>query len=93
MLIDAHNHPNWHGHDADRTLANMGQLNGENLERRYRERGHGYFENWFAARPSCPRSAGTAISEHAAAVVHRRRVWQVLDGHAIEPPDGAPATP
>lgn len=23
MLIDAHNHPNWHGHDADRLLANM----------------------------------------------------------------------
>ena len=23
MLIDAHNHPNWHGHDADRILANM----------------------------------------------------------------------
>ena len=25
MLIDAHNHPNWHGHDADRILANMEQ--------------------------------------------------------------------
>ena len=23
MIIDAHNHPNWHGHDADRILANM----------------------------------------------------------------------
>lgn len=23
MLIDAHNHPNWHGHDADRILENM----------------------------------------------------------------------
>ncbi len=25
MLIDAHNHPNWHGHDADRILADMEQ--------------------------------------------------------------------
>lgn len=23
MIIDAHNHPNWHGYDADRILANM----------------------------------------------------------------------
>ena len=23
MLIDAHNHPNWHGHDAERILENM----------------------------------------------------------------------
>ena len=23
MLIDAHNHPNWHGHDAARILKNM----------------------------------------------------------------------
>lgn len=23
MIIDAHNHPNWHGHNADRILANM----------------------------------------------------------------------
>ena len=23
MLIDAHNHPNWHGHDAKKTLENM----------------------------------------------------------------------
>ena len=23
MLIDAHNHPNWHGHDAKKILKNM----------------------------------------------------------------------
>ncbi len=25
MIIDAHNHPDWHGHDLDRFLANMAQ--------------------------------------------------------------------
>ncbi len=25
MLIDAHNHPNWHGHDAQKILENMDQ--------------------------------------------------------------------
>lgn len=27
MIIDAHNHPDWHGHDFDKVVANMAQYN------------------------------------------------------------------
>ena len=43
--------------------------------------------------PVLPAVAGITITEHAAAMARSRNVWQILDGHAIEPPAGAPATP
>ncbi|HJP33376.1 MAG: hypothetical protein QF689_10025 [Candidatus Latescibacteria bacterium] len=31
MIIDAHNHPNWHGHDADRRLKAAVEIHGIRL--------------------------------------------------------------
>ena len=39
--------------------------------------------------PVLPAVAGNTITERAAAIAHSRHVWQILDGHAIEPPAGA----
>lgn len=43
--------------------------------------------------PVLPAVAGITITERAAAMAHSRNVWQILDGHAIEPLVDAPATP
>ena len=43
--------------------------------------------------PVLPAVAGITITGRADAMARSRNVWQILDGHAIEPLADAPATP